>query len=257
MSASTLYYAETGVEIHCGRVEDVLATIDPRTVALLLADPQYGNGKEGGRSSDVEGRPRKNSTAAKRAQTAVARKWKPIDGNDKPFDPAHLLALGRPSVLWGGNHYASRLPDEKGWIAWDKRDGMDSDDGSDMELAWTNLGGALRVFRHAWRGLARASEGGTPHLHPTQKPVALGAWVLQRAKVKAGDLVVVPYAGSGPDVIACRNAGVRVIAIECVEAYCEVIKQRLVKAPIFPMFAPPPIVTAEQGPDLFSFTGAK
>lgn len=247
--SATLYYAERGVEVHCGRVEDVLATIDPKTVALLSADPPYGNGAEVHRPGAVPGRPRKDTTGVK---VGKARAYAKIEGNDQPFDPSALLAFGRPSVLWGANHYASRLPDAKGWIVWDKRDNTAPDDGSDAELAWTNLGGALRTFRHTWRGLARASETGVPHVHPTQKPVALYSWLFNW-RTKPGDLIVAPYAGSGPDVLAARNLGRRIIAIECVEAYCEIIKQRLVKAPIFPMMAPPPIKEAppESG-DLFS-----
>ncbi len=235
---STLYYAEQGVEVHCGRVEDVLATIDPKKVALLSADPPYGNGDDVSRPGTADKAPRKNASGRSRAN---ARTFAPIEGNAAPFDPSALLAFGRPSVLWGANHYGSRLPDEKGWIVWDKRDNTAPDDGSDAELAWTNLGGALRTFRHTWRGCARASEGGAPHLHPTQKPVALYSWLFSW-RTKPGDLIVAPYAGSGPDVLAARNLGRRIIAIECVESYCEVIKQRLVRSPVFPTFAPPSIV---------------
>ena len=127
---------------------------------------------------------------------------------------------------------------------------MPSDDNSDGELAWTNCGGPLRIFRHWWRGALRKTEKEDKHLHPCQKPVALFSWLFSW-RTKPGDLIVTPYAGSGPDVLAARNLGRRIIAIECVEAYCEVIKQRLVKAPIFPMFAPPPIATAEPARTLF------
>ena len=242
---SSLYYAEMGVEIHCGRVEDVLATIDPRTVALLSADVPYGVNEQTKRKSKGRG----NDNGRGNAKW-TGRDFAPVEGDNKPFDPSQLLAFGRPSVLWGANHYASRLPDSSAWIVWDKRDGDRHNDNSDTELAWTNLGGPMRIFRHLWMGLVRASEAGDPSLAPTQKPVALFSWLFSW-RTKPGDLIVTPYAGSGPDVLAARNLGRRIIAIECVEAYCEVIKQRLVKAPIFPMFAPPPIATAEPARTLF------
>lgn len=240
----TLYYSEPGVEVHCGRVEDVLATIDPRGVALLSADVPYGNGDEGSRVGQVDGRPRKSTTAAKKARMGKARAWKPIEGNSTPFDPAQLLAFGRPAVLWGANHYASRLPDSKAWIVWDKRDGTVSDDGADAELAWTNYPGALRTFRHAWRGLARASETGERHLHPTQKPVALYHWLFSW-RTKPGDLIVAPYAGSGPDVLAARNLGRRIIAIEIDEIYCAEIVERL-RQPMLPIVPPLALAAAPQ-----------
>ena len=123
------------------------------------------------------------------------------------------------TTLWGANHYSDKVPGSSAWIVWDKRVDSTPDDGSDCELAWTNLGGALRCFRHVWRGLARASECGKAHLHPTQKPIALSTYVFGRAKLKRGDLVFVPYLGSGPDLPAAQAMGLRVIACD-VERWC-------------------------------------
>jgi site-specific DNA-methyltransferase (adenine-specific)/modification methylase len=223
--SSTLYYAEPGVEVHCGRVEDVLATIDPKTVALLSADPPYGIGlATGGRGT------RRNRIQAKPPRD---RAYAPVEGDDRAFDPSLLLQFPRVS-LWGANHYADRLPSSPSWILWDKRDGSTPDNGSDAEMCWTNLGGPVRMFRHLWKGVLRASEAGAAHehLHPTQKPVALYSWLFQW-RTKPGDLIVAPYAGSGPDVLAARNLGRRIIAIECVESYCAEIVKRL-RQPMLP-----------------------
>lgn len=239
MSAS-LYYSEPGVEIHCGRVEDVLATIDPRTVRLALADPPYGVNEPTDRKKRGRGK------------AAECHDFAPVEGDDELFDPALMLTFPRV-VLWGANHYADRLPPSPSWLLWDKREGIPSNDNADGEAAWSNLGGPLRIFRHTWYGMIKASEREQRRVHPTQKPVALGAWVLQRAKVAAGDLVVVPYAGSGPDVLACRNAGVRVIAIECVEGYCAEIVKRL-RQPMLPMMTPAAPEPATTG-DLFASAG--
>ena len=206
------------IVVYHARCEDVIASVLPvREVALVHADPVYGIGDHAHRPGQQEGRPRKNTTGV---AVGKARAWRPLRGNDRSYDPSSLLALDRPSVLWGANHYAARVPGSPSWIVWDKRDGTAPDDGSDAELAWTNLGGALRTFRHAWRGLARASETGTPHLHPTQKPIALSTWIFtERAKLQRGDLVFVPYLGSGPDLPAARAMGLRVIACD-VERWC-------------------------------------
>ena len=237
MSTSTLYYSETGVEVHCGRVEDVLATIDPKTVDMLSADPPYGIN-----FNPERGRGSKSST--KSADGVYGKKWPKVEGDNKPFDPAQLLAMNRPTVLWGANNFASRLPDSGGWIVWDKKRGGTTGKGhhsSDCELAWTNIGRSVKTFSYFWDGFRRAGEVGL-HLHPCQKPAALYSWLFAW-RTKPGDLIVAPYAGSGPDVLAARNLGRRIIAIECVEGYCETIKQRLVNAPILPAFAPPPIET--------------
>jgi len=54
-----------------------------------------------------------------------------------------------PTVLFGANHYAHRLPPSPSWLVWDKRPEMASTDQADCELAWTNLGGLLERDRHA------------------------------------------------------------------------------------------------------------
>lgn len=233
------------ITVYHARCEDVLAAglVPVREVALVHADPTYGNGDDAHRPGREEGKRVPTRTGV---HIAKGRAWKPLVGNTEPYDPASLLALERPLVTWGGNHYASRLPDETGWLLWDKRDGTVPDNGSDAELAWTNLGGALRTFRHAWRGLARASETGTPHLHPTQKPIALCSWVYQRAKLKPGALVFVPYLGSGPDLPAARAAGLKIIACEVSRDYCDTAIARLgavtaerAAEPAGPLFAGP------------------
>ena len=103
-----------------------------------------------GRDGVDRGRPRQRTFAA-------------IPGDDKPFDPSLLLALNKPTVLWGANHCSHRVPGSSCWLHWDKREDSGPDDGAD--------------FEHVWRGTCRASETGVQHLYATQKPVALMVWV--------------------------------------------------------------------------------
>ena len=198
-------------------------------VSLIHADPSYGVAERTNRKTNRRGAvPSKTKRVGSYAK---AHDWPPLAGDDRPYDPAPILALRRPTVLWGANNYASRLPDVPGWMSWDKRDGTTSDDNGDVELAWTSFLTRTRRFPHAWRGLARASETGTPHLGPTQKPVALSAWVFQEAKLERGALVFVPYLGTGPDLPAAVAMGFWVIACDVSELWCRVAVSRLRTAP--------------------------
>jgi site-specific DNA-methyltransferase (adenine-specific) len=202
----TPYYVTPcgSVRIYHARWEDVLAAgvFDPREVKLIHADPPYGTGRDPNRDH----RPVRHNL--------------PVMRDNVPFEPGALLALGAPTVLWGSNHYHDKLPPSPSMILWDKRDGTPSDSNADGELAWTNLGGPLRMFTHLWRGTARRSEKDV-NLHPWQKPEALSAWVFQRAKLKRGDLVLVPYMGSGPDLRPAMAMGLQVVACEVEENYCK------------------------------------
>lgn len=220
------FYDSGGITIFCGRWEEVWPTLGlkPADVALCWADPPYGMRLR--TANDSAGRSFK---AGLRGPAWQARDWPAVEGDDKPFDPAPLLQFPR-IVTWGANHYASRLPDSSAWWWWDKTGGGKVvNDNADGEMAWTNLGGAPRQFTHLWKGLCTDSEAGgkSPRLHPTQKPVALCEWGFKRAGLKRGDLVFSPYLGSGPEVRAALNMGLRLIGCELVESYCDaVVKHR-------------------------------
>lgn len=207
------------ITVYCDRWENVHAAglVPVREVALVHADPPYSGGMLAA----------KVKRSANDARSKRLRVWEPMAGdNVAPFYPSHLLELGRPTVLWGANHYAPRVPESPSWLFWDKRLDVASDNQADGELAWSNLCGPLRTFRHLWRGFARGGEPACP-IHPSQKPVDLCAWVYQRAKLKPGALVFVPYLGSGPDLPAARAAGLRVIACEVDRSYCDTAIARL------------------------------
>jgi len=209
------YYDHDGITIFNAQCEDVLPSIDPATVDLLLTDPPYGIKLSTTYKSNGRGRGKGRHAWEARDHVAVA-------GDDVPFDPAPLLAYKR-AVLFGANNYTDRLPPSQSWIVWDRV--SDGHHTADAELAWTNLGGTVRTFRHMWTGYRRKSEIGF-HVHPTQKPVALMRWIIDK-HTKPGDLVLDPYMGSGPVAQACHELGRRYVGIELVEDYCAVAVTRL------------------------------
>jgi site-specific DNA-methyltransferase (adenine-specific) len=176
--------------------------------ASLFSDPPYGMGYEAKRGSDG------------------SKRWgdDSVIGDDVPFDPSHLFHLGFSEIiLWGANWYANRLPPSGGWLVWDKtpKGAKEGFTASHAELAWTNLCSSVRKFSLQWGGEARNNE---PFYHPTQKPVALAAWMLREFP---SAWVVDPYMGAGWIAEACRDAGARFIGIEIEERYCEIAAKRL------------------------------
>ena len=63
-------------------------------------------------------------------------------------------------------------------------------------------------------------------VHPTQKPIALGRWLLEKF-AKEGDLIFDPFAGSGSFLVACKQKGFNFVGCELNKDYCDIIKQRL------------------------------
>lgn len=233
-AAPTPYYAspDGSVVVYCARWEAVVKAglVPVRDVALVHADRPYGQKEQTDRATKKRiGKPGPTLNSPGKQKP---RDFPAIIGDDKPSGEGPLLALQRPTVVWGGHLCNPALPPSPSWIVWDKRDGTTPDDNGDCEMAWSNLGGPIREFRHLWRGTCRASETGVLHLHPTQKPVALCSWVFtERARLAPGSLVFVPYLGSGPELPAARAAGLRVIAAEVSEDYCAAAVARLRDAP--------------------------
>jgi site-specific DNA-methyltransferase (adenine-specific) len=208
------YYQDDLVTIYHGDCRDVAPLVTPD---LVLADPPYGVSA------------RTDNATQQRGGLTASRDYAPVHGDDQPFNPAPFL--GYPNVvLWGANHYADRLPTSPAWFVWDKLAGLTSkrdagfNDNAECELAWTNLDGTARIFSHRWLGMLKASERNISRVHPTQKPVALMSWCL--SFFPDARLVFDPFMGSGPVPRACKDRGVRCVAAELVEEYCERAAER-------------------------------
>lgn len=224
------YYEHAGITIYHGDCREILPSLEP--VDLVLTDPPYGSGLSvdyAKRFSPQPGSDRWWNTSDRK----LSVRHIPIIGDDEPFAPSHLLEVNAKNrILWGANWYASRLPDRGGWWIWDKRNGQRDISKADWpmseaELAWTDIGKGTRIFRHTWFGLIRDSERGK-HYHPTQKPVGLMKWCLQKAKLVGHGVVLLdPYMGSGPVLKAAQDFGTHAIGIEIEEKYCEIAAKRL------------------------------
>ncbi len=203
----TPYYQDDLVTIYHGDCRDWMPEAD-----VIVTDPPYGISHP----TDYAKR--------KRGPLGGTTDFAPVFGDDQPFHPSFLLDLKVPTVLWGGNHFSSRLPDASCWLVWDKRvrQGIGVNDQADCEIAWTNLRGPARVFRHMWNGMWRDSERGESY-HPTQKPVALMAWALSLCP---GGTVLDPFMGSGSTLVAAKSLGRKAIGIEIEERYCEIAARR-------------------------------
>lgn len=113
-----------------------------------------------------------------------------------------LIALAPICVIWGGNNFC--LPPSRCWLVWDKQNAVPTM--SDVELAWTNLDGPAK--RKSLPVGAHRNE------HPTEKPMGLMAWCMERAGVAIGATVLDPYMGSGTTGVACARTKRHFIGVE-------------------------------------------
>ena len=252
-----------GHRLLCGDAtnkEDVARLLDGAKVDLLLTDPPYGinivkvrgereramehlqdtksnlpsHSRQG--TVGIGARPgfkREREQMVKLESPGVVqpRLYKPVIGDDKPFDPQHLLDLDVPTILFGANNFSSKLPDMSKWIVWHKKPSLDAPPNgfSDCELAWTNFKGkAVICYHHTWSGMVRQGERKLElkeRVHPTQKPVGLLKRLIEEYCPPNG-VVLDLYGGSGSTLIACAETGRTCYMMELSKDYVEIIQER-------------------------------
>jgi site-specific DNA-methyltransferase (adenine-specific) len=186
--------------LYFGDCLDILPSLDLQGVSIV-SDPPYG--------IDFTQR----TTGAK------------ITGDDKPFDPAHLLS--RPCFLWGANHYTHRLPDLGSFHVWIKRavEVAAPKSYSDVEMAWcseTKSSNAIRLISDGC--IRQGKEFGHRRVHPSQKPQEVMEWSMTFVP---DDTICDPYMGSGSTGVACANTGRKFIGIEIEREYFDISCQRI------------------------------
>lgn len=193
-----------------------------------ITDPPYGIGES-------------SKKVASRERLAKPVDYGHFDWDEKAPSKEEInacIASARRAVIFGGNYF--HLPPTAKWLVWDK---INSGDFADCELAWTNVPGAVRIFRHMWNGMLRDSERGTPRVHPTQKPVAVMGWCIEQAG-KPDDIrtIIDPYMGSGTTGVAAIQLGRKFVGIERDQRYFDIACKRIEQAVAQgQLFAPAPI----------------
>jgi site-specific DNA-methyltransferase (adenine-specific) len=170
-----------------------LAIVDP-PCGIDLANMNMGAGK------------------SKKASKIENRKWKPKDWDKNTptkeyFD--ELFRVSKNQIVWGGNYF--ELPPCYGYVIWDKEipEGLSF---SDCEMAWHSFKKAARMFRYS-AYLDKKSK-----FHPTQKPVKLYKWLLDKYAEK-GQTVLDTHLGSGSIAVACWDMGFDLTAYEIDKEY--------------------------------------
>lgn len=208
--------------LYRGDCMTVLQQLSP--VDCLITDPPYGIG-ESSKRNVTRGKPFGSRKDAKntRGTYVPPTDYGSYEWDSKPASAEQvtaMLAAAKNAIIFGGNYF--QLPPASKWLVWDK---LNSGDFADCELAWTNLPGAVRIFKHMWNGMLRDSERNTPRVHPTQKPVAVMAWCIEQAGMP--ETILDPFMGSGTTGVAAIQLGRKFIGIERDSKYFDIACSRI------------------------------
>lgn len=201
---------------------EVLADL-PRAAAIVTDNP-YGMGWDTDSTRFLGGKNPDTRRGAGRDD------WGKIEGDKEPFDPEPWLAWPE-IVLFGANHFARRLPVGTTIVWIKKQPHLYGSFLSDAEVIWQKGGRGVYVYYEPWSPPRRQEQSGlrddrnVPRTaHPSQKPVGLMEWCIQRTK--AG-VIVDPYMGSGTTGIAAANMGRRFVGVERVRRHFETAVERI------------------------------
>ena len=134
-------------------------------------------------------------------------------GEDKSIPTAEffkeLFRVCENVIIWGGNYMTEHLPPSPCWLLWDK--GFSEDvTFAQFEMAWTSFNSSAKKFdKHPSQ---------QNRIHPTQKPVALYKWLLDKY-AKEGDKILDTHLGSMSIAIACHDYGYHLTGCELDEDY--------------------------------------
>lgn len=192
---------------------------------LAIVDPPYGINAD-----------KKQNDAGKRRLMAEkgnksGRGWKIYKetewDSETPTEEyfKELFRVSKRQIIWGGNYFNQIWNYSNSFIIWNKKQREFSL--ADGELAWySEKEKAVRIFDYS-RGeaLSDANKSGE-RIHPTQKPVALYKWLLDKY-AKPNDKILDTHLGSGSIAIACHDYGYELTACELDKEYYDKAIQRI------------------------------
>ena len=229
-------YANGNIRLIHGDCMDFMRTLPDNAFDLAVVDPPYGDGnfqtpphkramsRDGGGRFDrykraesttgTHGEVREIQAAQlpPEGQDAASQKkgiWWDVAPSEEYFK--ELFRVSKNQIIWGGNYF--NLPPCRCFLVWRKLSISEAFSMAMCEYAWTSFNANAKWFECAPQG-----KKGDPRFHPTQKPIALYAWILNNY-AKQGDTILDTHLGSSSSAIAAWELGFEFTGIEIDEEY--------------------------------------
>ena len=176
---------------------------------LAIVDPPYGISMGmGHKGSGKRGDKNKYKTFAGGDNSIPTKEY---------FD--ELFRVSKNQIIWGANYMTEFLEPKASWIIWDKKQPEDYSMAI-ADLAWSYFGSPNKIYQK------RVVGADDVRVHPTQKPVALYKWLLDKY-TKENDKILDTHLGSGSIAIACHDYGFELTACELDKEYYDKAIQRI------------------------------
>lgn len=185
----------------------LMKQIPDKSIDCVITDPPYGLGN---RLSDGSGKLKNTPMKV----LYLESEWVDTVPDETIFN--EIFRISKNQIICGGNYF--KLPPTRGFVCWDKKQAMPTL--SACEYIWTSFDCPAKIASFSSMDLNR--------VHPTQKPVDLIKWLIDKF-TNENDLILDPFLGSGTTAIACYDLKRRYIGIEKEERYYNIANERLKK----------------------------
>lgn len=180
---------------------ELMARYSDKYFDLAIVDPPYG--------IDI------NSSGRLGAYGGKGKKWDNSIPSNEYF--MELFRISKNQIIWGANYF--NMPPTRCFLIWDKQQPENVSFAS-CEYAWTSFNESAKSFYY------RPQNADPYRIHPTQKPIKLYKWILDRY-AKQGDKILDTHLGSGSIAIACHDLGFDLTACELDTDYYNAAMKRL------------------------------
>lgn len=205
---------------YCMNCMDGMKEFPDKYFDIAIVDPEQGRKEHGGKNRSGYVKQKNGSKIFVKDGQYINRGWDYEPAGKEYFD--ELMRVSKHQIIWGANYFD--YPLTGGRIIWDKCN--DGSDQSDAEIAYNSLTNRVDIFRYMWRGMFQGksiSEGtiqqgnkklNEKRIHPTQKPVNLYRWILQKYEIPKEWKVLDSHVGSASSLIAFDEAGLQFVGFE-------------------------------------------
>jgi len=196
---------------------EYMKNIPDKYYDLAIVDPPYGIG-----APKMSATPCQRKNGYNRLNQGSGKlKNRVLNNSNCEWDNAiptqeyfnELFRVSKNQIIWGGNYFP--LPPSRCVLCWDKVQPWENF--SQIELAWTSFDSPAQIFKYDNRTGNK--------IHPTQKPIALYAWLLNKY-AKQGDKILDTHLGSGSSRIAAYKLGFDFVGCEIDKEYFDEQEKR-------------------------------
>lgn len=180
---------------------------------LAIVDPPYGINMDNQLCRKKPTRPNSHIKAGKLQY--VNSNWDNEIPNAEYFH--ELYRVSKNQIIWGANYFCQFIPNGKGWIYWDKQ--MGDNNFSSGEFAYQSM--QIKSSSYSEPSMRVKNT----RIHPTQKPVDLYKWLLDKYATK-GDKILDTHLGSGSSRIAAFDYGFEFVGFELDKDYFDAQEKR-------------------------------